>query len=124
MRRPSVLIVDDHEAFRAAARNLLSADFDVLGEAATGDEAIDCAARLHPEVVVLDVRLPDIDGFEVARRLGTSPDPPAVVLVSTLDAADFGPLIRASRVRGFITKSRLTSDTLQELLAQGVEDRQ
>ena len=68
--RPTVLIVDDHADFRASARALLEAEgFDVVGEAASGEEAIAEAGRLRPEVILLDIQLPGDDGFAVARRL-------------------------------------------------------
>ena len=75
--RPTVLIVDDHEVFRASARALLQAGgFDVIGEAAGGLEAIEAVSMLHPEVVVLDIQLPDLDGLAVAERLAQAPGPP------------------------------------------------
>ena len=80
----TVLIVDDHQGFRAGARALLEADgFDVLGEAADGESAVEQARRLRPQVVLLDVQLPGIDGFAVAERLAAEPAAPAVVLVSS-----------------------------------------
>ena len=80
---PRVLIVDDHPSFRASARVLLEAEgFDVVGEAADGAQAITEAGRLRPEVVLLDVQLPDIDGFDVAARLTGADDAPTVILVS------------------------------------------
>ena len=80
----TVLIVDDHAAFRAGARALLEVDgFDVVGEAADGESAIEQARRLRPEVVLLDVQLPGIDGFAVAERLAAEPFAPAVVLISS-----------------------------------------
>ena len=73
MRR-TVLIVDDHEAFRQSASALLEAEgFDVVGQAADGPEAIAEAERLRPEVVLLDIQLPDLDGFAVAERLAACP---------------------------------------------------
>ena len=118
MTRRSVLIVDDHEAFRAAARALLEGrDFEVVGEAADGQGALAAAARLRPDVVLLDIRLPDVDGYEVSRRLASeTTDRPVVVLVSTLDAVDVGRRAIASGARGFVTKSRLSGDTLRKLL--------
>jgi DNA-binding NarL/FixJ family response regulator len=81
----TVLIVDDHEGFRQVARALLEADgIEVVGEAADGESAITEAERLRPQLVLLDVQLPGIDGFEVAARLGEASDPPAVVLTSML----------------------------------------
>ena len=122
MNRRSILIVDDHEEFRLAARALLDGrGFDVIGEAADGLGAIAATERLRPDVVLLDIRLPDIDGFEVARRIRRGIAPPAVVLVSTLDATDVGRRVAASGARGFVTKSRLSGDTLRSLLSENEE---
>jgi len=117
MSRPTVLIVDDHDGFRAFARDLLSmAGFDVVAEAADGHAALTQALRVRPAVVLLDVQLPDVDGFAVTRELLQGPAPPAVVLVSTRDAADYGRRIGTSGATGFITKSRLSGDTLRAIL--------
>jgi DNA-binding NarL/FixJ family response regulator len=117
MPRPSVLIVDDHTAFRELAREVLTrSGFDVIGDAADGEAALNAAALLKPQVVVLDVQLPGINGFEVAGRLLAGPRPPIVVLVSTADAGDYGRRIGESGATGFITKSNLSGDTLHALL--------
>ena len=88
--RPTVLIVDDHAAFRASARALLQAEgFDVVGEAADGAAAVAAVAVLRPEIVLLDLQLPDLDGLRVAEQLAGAPDPPAVVLISSRDAAAY-----------------------------------
>src|SRR2546421_12967430 len=87
----SVLIVDDHPSFRASARALLQAEgFEVVGEAADGAEALRAVEELHPDVVLLDVQLPDIDGFEVAKRLCELGSPPKVILTSSRDGVDYG----------------------------------
>lgn len=115
---PSVLIVDDHQGFRAIAHDLLSQrGFRVVGEAASGWQALSEAARLRPAVVLLDVQLPDLDGFEVAHRLAAGSNPPAVVLISTREASDYGQRVRISGAIGFITKSSLSGDTLLAMLA-------
>jgi DNA-binding NarL/FixJ family response regulator len=86
-----VLIVDDHAPFRSITRQVLTADgFLIVGEAADGTEAIRTCGDLHPDVVLLDVQLPDIDGFAVAAVLTTQIDPPAVVLVSSRSQIDYG----------------------------------
>lgn len=114
---PRVLIVDDHPSFRASARVLLEAEgFDVVGEAADGAAALTEAGRLRPEVVLLDVQLPDIDGFDVAARLTGDADSPTVILVSSRDGSDFGPLVSRSGARGFVPKAELSGDRVQELL--------
>src|SRR3954447_4940983 len=113
----TILIVDDHPSFRASARELLEAEgFTVVGEAAGGEEALTKAAELDPEVVLLDVQLPDLDGFEVARRLTANGRPPAVVLVSSRDAADYGELIAASGARGFVAKGELSGAAVRAFL--------
>ena len=114
----TVLIVDDHPSFRATAHALLEAEgFSVVGEAADGAEALAKTSELRPEIVLLDVQLPDLDGFEVARRLGANGWSPAIVLVSSRDAADYGDLIPECGARGFVPKGELTGAALRALLA-------
>jgi DNA-binding NarL/FixJ family response regulator len=114
----TVLIVDDHGPFRARARVLLEqAGYVVIGEAADGASAIDVARRFPPEVVLLDIRLPDIDGFEVARRLCAPARAPIVVLISTADASDYGERISNSCALGFLPKDELSPEALARLLA-------
>jgi DNA-binding NarL/FixJ family response regulator len=112
-----VLIVDDHDAFRATARRWLAAGgFDVIGEAADGAQALDAVARLRPDVVLLDVQLPDSNGFEIAARLNSSSHPPDIVLISSRDASEFGGLVERSGARGFIPKAKLSGTRLAALL--------
>ena len=115
----SVLIVDDHAEFRAGARALLEVDgFEVLGEAPDGESALEAARRLRPQVVLLDVQLPGIDGFCVADRLAAGDDPPIVVLTSSRAAEAFRRrLDEAESVRGFIAKAELSGECLSALLA-------
>jgi DNA-binding NarL/FixJ family response regulator len=113
----SVLIVDDHPSFRASARMLLECEgFDVIGEAEDGLSALDAVSRLHPDVVLLDVQLPDINGFEVAERLTANGSSPAIVLTSSRDVDDIGLLAGRDGVRGFIPKSELSGSALEALL--------
>ena len=110
--------MDDHPAFRASARLLLeSQGCTVVGEAEDGTIAIERARELRPDVVVLDVQLPDLDGFEVAARITGGEDGCAVVLTSSRDAADFGPLVRRSGARGFVPKADLSSAAIEALLS-------
>jgi len=114
----TVLIVDDHPSFRSSARRLLEdAGYDVVGEAPDGASALAAARELRPAIVLLDVHLPDIDGFEVALRLTGDPDPPAVVLTSIHDHRDFAGMIARSGARGFLPKSELSAAALAEVLA-------
>ena len=112
-----MLIVDDHEGFRRQARALFTrGGYEVVGEAGDVASAVRSAAELAPAVVLLDVQLPDGDGFEAARRILTAEAPPAVVLVSSRDAADYGARIRASGAEGFISKADLSVRTLEAVL--------
>ena len=115
---PTVLIVDDHPSFRASARTLLTAEgFEVVGEAEDGASAIAAAQLLHPDVILLDVQLPDLDGFQVCACLTDRNGRwPAIVLTSSRDGSDFGPLVEQSGARGFIAKGDLTGDALKELI--------
>jgi DNA-binding NarL/FixJ family response regulator len=114
----SVLIVDDHPSFRATARALLETEgLDVVGEAEDGLSALAAVERLHPQVVLLDVHLPDIDGFEVASRLAADGDGgPRVILVSSHDVRDFGRLVARSGAVGFIPKAELSGAAIAELI--------
>jgi DNA-binding NarL/FixJ family response regulator len=112
----SVLIVDDHPSFRAGARRMLEAGgYSVIGEAADGEAALDAVRELAPDLVLLDVQLPGIDGFEVAARLQAGGNAPTIVLTSSRDRADFGDALAESPAAGFIAKGDLSGATLAEL---------
>ena len=115
---PSVLIVDDHVGFRRTARQLLESEgYDVVGEAGTVAEALACAARLHPDVVLLDVQLPDGSGFEIAQQLrNDNGSSPLVVLTSSRDASEYGDLVGECGARGFVPKGELSGSRLAALL--------
>lgn len=113
--RTRVLIVDDHSDFRDSARAMLQASgFEVVGEAADGAEALAAAARLRPTVVLLDIQLPDLDGFAVAEQLARSPDPPTVILISSRDQSAYGDRVATSGAHAFISKLRLSGRTLAD----------
>lgn len=116
MRR--ILIVDDHPSFRRSARAVLeAAGFAVVGEAADGASALDAFRALEPDVVLLDVQLPDSTGFDICGLLRESTsNAPAVVLVSSRDAADYGTLIESSGAAGFISKADLSGEAVVALL--------
>lgn len=112
-----VLIVDDHASFRRCARALLTSEgFEVVGEAADGATALAAAAELEPELILLDIQLPDTDGFEVAQRLLEADPTRQIVLVSSRDRSAYGPLIDASGARGFVSKGDLSRAALERLL--------
>lgn len=118
----TVVIADDHPSFRASARAILQSDgFEVIGEAEDGAGAIAAVRELAPDVLLLDVQLPDIDGFDVCRQCDVDDRlngraPVAVVLVSSRDACDYGELIEQSGARGFIAKAELSGAALADLL--------
>lgn len=106
---PTLLIVDDHEGLRSFARALLGAEgFDVIGEVADGETAVVAVQALHPDVVLLDIELPGIDGFEVAHRLAPAPVAPSMVLMSSRHASDYGRRTADSPARGFLSKQELS----------------
>jgi CheY-like chemotaxis protein len=112
---PTILIVDDYAPFRDSARSLLESEgFEVVGEAENGVTALRIAKELQPEIVLLDVQLPDFDGFEVADRLRRLDPPPEVVLTSSRD--DYGPLIASSAARAFVRKDALSAQALVSAL--------
>jgi DNA-binding NarL/FixJ family response regulator len=112
-----VLIVDDHAGFRASARRLLECNgYEVVGEAADGAEALRLADELAPQLVLVDIHLPDADGRYVAGRISGGRDAPAVVLISSRDVADLGDSIERAGARGFISKAELSGESLAALL--------
>jgi CheY-like chemotaxis protein len=113
-----ILIVDDHPSFRGMARALLESEgWTVVGEAADGGSAIEAAKALRPDAILLDVQLPDIDGFEVAALLSSqNGGSPAIVMTSSRDASDFGSLVEQSGARGFIPKAELSAEAVSALL--------
>jgi DNA-binding NarL/FixJ family response regulator len=117
----TVLVVDDHAEFRSVVRSLLQAEgFDVVGEAADAQEALDSVIRLRPEVVLLDVLLPGLDGFAVAGLLAaTGPTAPDIVLVSSRPASAFRRRLVSTPARGFLSKADLTGPALRLLLDRG-----
>jgi DNA-binding NarL/FixJ family response regulator len=114
----TLLIVDDHTAFRTVARKVLEQHgYNVVGEAADGEAAIAAVRELRPDVVLLDVQMVGIDGFEVAARLTAAGDPPAIVMVSSRDRQDFGGMIEASGACAFIPKGDLSGPALDAALS-------
>ena len=113
----SILIVDDSASFRMQARALLAADgFEVVGEAADGRSGLEAARSLRPDLVLLDIGLPDVEGFEVARQLAVDGPPPFVVLTSSREAGAYGPRLDGSRVLGFIPKDELSGVAIRALI--------
>ena len=115
--RPTVLIVDDHADFRESARALLEAEgFDVVGEAAGGEQAFAEVGRLRPDVVLLDIQLPGEDGFAIAKRLAAGRSGATVILISSREAAAYGPRLDTAAAKGFLAKRMLSGEALAALL--------
>lgn len=111
-----VVLVDDDDRFRAVARRILAADgADVVAEAATGADALRAVAECRPAVVLLDVGLPDIDGLEVARRLGAGGDGPMVILISSRDVT-YGRRVATGIAAGYLPKDELSLSAIMELI--------
>jgi two-component system response regulator EvgA len=113
----TILIVDDYPSFRVQARAILEADgFTVVGEAEDGASGLAAARSLRPDLVLLDIGLPDVEGFEVARELALDGPPPLVVLTSSREASEYGPRLASSRVLGFIPKDELSGAAIRALV--------
>ena len=111
-----VLIVDDQKAFRVAAREVVTVTqgFEVVGEAETGEESVVAASRLHPDLVLMDVHLPGIDGLEASRRIKAEQAEVVVLLLSTYDREDFATRIAGSGASAFIAKASFGPDSLSD----------
>ena len=117
MAAMTVLVVDDHTGFRACARRFLEKEgYRIVGEAGDGAAAVERARALRPQLALVDVYLPDIDGFEVAARLAALEFPPIVVLTSSRARSELEPCLRGCGARGFVPKDELSRETIEELL--------
>ncbi len=115
----AVLVVDDQAPFRAAARAVLrrTEDFELVGEAASGAEAISMADELQPALVLMDINMPEMNGIEATRRIVSAHPDTVVFLCSTYDVADLPPEAVASGARAYVHKERLGPETLRRLWA-------
>jgi DNA-binding NarL/FixJ family response regulator len=115
---PTILIVDDHAAFRLEARQLLEAEgFTVIGEAADGEAALSLVRHKRPDILLLDIGLPDIDGFEVANRLADLHLPVSVILTSSRDESIYEARIGDATSLGFLRKDQLSGDAIRALMS-------
>jgi DNA-binding NarL/FixJ family response regulator len=113
----SVLIIDDHSGFRTQARRLLESEgYLVVGEAADVDSGLEAARTLHPQLALVDVYLPDGDGFDLASQIAVLSDPPTVIMISSHDRAELEPCVEQSNARGFVAKADLSRAAIEELL--------
>ena len=117
MAQARALIVDDHAGFRASARTLLEDDgYEVVGEAGSAAEALAVAEETHPDLALVDVQLPDFDGFQLAERLNALDPALQIVLTSSRDGEDYGRSVETSVARGFVPKAELSGERLAALL--------
>jgi DNA-binding NarL/FixJ family response regulator len=116
MRR-RILVIDDNDTFRGALGRVLETDcFVVVAGATSGARGVQLAREQKPDLAIVDVQLPDTDGFEVAEQLARLDPAPAVILTSGLDGSDFGTLVTDSPARGFIPKAELSVAAIEALL--------
>ena len=111
-----VLIVDDQPAFRVAAREVIAATdgFEVVGEAKSGEESIVAARLLHPDLVLMDIQMPGVDGMEASRQIRSEQSDVVVFLLSTYDREDFASRIGLSGAKAFIPKAAFGPESLSE----------
>ena len=115
----TLLIVDDDARFRTQARDILNSDgFVVIGEVADGASGLEAARSLQPDFVLLDIGLPDIEGFQVAAALAADGPPPWVVLTSSRDARAYGRRLTNSHSLGFIPKDELSGAAIRALVGR------
>jgi len=117
MSEVRVLIVDDQLPFREASRMVveMTDGFEVVGEAENGEQALELIAELHPNLVLMDVQMPGIDGIETTRRICSLATPPEVVVMSTHESGDYEAVAVAAGAVGFVPKSQFGMDTLAEM---------
>lgn len=114
----TILIVDDHPGFRACAREFLEAEgFEVVGEAGDATSAIAAARELAPDVILLDIQLPDANGVEAAKQIDRRDGRPAIVLTSSRDVSYLAGVLSDSPACGFIPKSELSGAAVRALVS-------
>jgi DNA-binding NarL/FixJ family response regulator len=107
-----VLLADDHEAILARVRALLDKEFDIVGTANNGRDAVAEALRLDPDVVVIDIAMPILDGLQAASRLQSSKSRAKIVFLTVHEDQDFVAAALSCGGSGYVTKSRLTTDLI------------
>lgn len=114
-----ILIVDDHEVVRQGIRTILKArpQWEVCGEAANGKEAIDQAKNLEPDVIIMDITMPEMSGIEATREITKRKLPGAVLIFTMHESSNLSETVREAGARGFVLKSHAARDLLDALEA-------
>ncbi len=112
MNRPRVLLADDHLTMREMVTLLLESEFDIIGAVTDGQALIEMAAELNPDVVILDITMPGLNGIEAARRLKTDGSRAKIVFLTVHEDPDFVRESLATGALGYVVKTRLASDLL------------
>ena len=115
----SVIVVDDQAPFRSAAKAVLVrlAEFELAGEASSGSEAIELVDRLRPELVLMDINMPEMNGIEATRQIVAAHPATVVILCSTYDVRDLPPDASSSGAAGYVNKEQLGADLLRRIWA-------
>ena len=118
MAKRRVLLVDDHNAFLDLGHVLLGhgEEMEIVGEATNGEEAIRLAAALKPDIVILDIQMPGLDGFQTARLLLKNAPDAKIILTSAFEDPEYNGLARAVGAVGFIEKTKLSVERVLALL--------
>jgi len=119
LSKPKVLLVDDNPAFLECLARMLKRDFSVVGAIRDGPRAIDAVAILQPDVIVMDISMPEMSGLEVARRLLDTPPRPPVVFVTVHEDREFMEAAHAVGAAGYVVKARTESE-LRPTLTQAL----
>jgi two-component system, NarL family, invasion response regulator UvrY len=112
-----VLVVDDQAPFRSAAKAVLRRleEFELVGEASSGTEAVTMAKDLHPALILMDINMPDMNGIEATRQIVSAQPDIVVFLCSTYNVEDLPPDATTSGARAYLNKERLGADMLRQL---------
>ena len=118
-----VLVVDDQPPFRAAARAVLSriSEFELVGEAASGEEAVSMSDSLHPDLVLMDINMGEIDGIEATRRITAGRPATKVILVSTYTLEELPAPARTSGAVGYVNKDELSPRAIRRIWENGAD---
>jgi DNA-binding NarL/FixJ family response regulator len=117
MHRPRVLLADDHPPLLAAIKRLLAEEFEVVGEASDGAEAVRLARALHPDVVIMDLAMPPMGGIDAIRQLQADPSGPAVLALTVISDSAVRRAALEAGASGYVLKSQAGGDLIPAIRA-------